>query len=1685
MASRLEKYRKKKLKQQAAQQAPQQSAPQQPPQQRLPQQLQLQHAAPPPPPPPRPGGSSPHHPVALSRNGGAGGGKSTVFVAPDGSMFNDIELYREYMQSIDGGGAAPAAAAASADGAAGVGGGAQERKQRVSIAERATQLSASRGPRERVMLLKCRETVSLINKDIRDPRDHQRVPSFMSDLEGDLTLFRRIVKVVLSTSETPTAQARDIQGMTATQLRAVLSEAVGNVQAATRPARADSSANRHPGGAQEGRSSSSASASSPSKGRRAAFANSHAGSSTGKKSGTSGQFKAQTPQRQKGRGRLGQFDLPRFMGKLRHKLSDASQAPALHSSVRSLKAVGLTRQDEQYRRTHLEVVFEEYDFNHDGVVSPQELELLMANISKDAHKGGARSHHARARAGEFVEEEVTHDELEMAMRRLDRDKDGVLSRGEFTSSLSAELGGISRDEFDEFVTAVLKIPNRKSLIPILARAPPWKPRRKGKERSAKKGDRGSERGGGGVGGGKDGKRGQDEEVKPYQEGDEIFHPQDGQDGSGGSGQVRKMGTLSTLNLSVNESIPEEDDSDDDDGDNDGRGRGASALRKEGVSGAHLLHRLSIKGSISGSIADKLVADIGKRGETQEREDWVDQFFKDVANEEAEGGESRRNVVVAARMRPVLQDGREDGAALDAGGGGKEGGGAAAFGDTGNDDDDMGDAGRIDVDMEANCVIVTQGVTAHKGSRRRPRPLSFAFDHCFDDDTGQEEVFDAVGMAVLRNTWLGYNASLFAYGQTGSGKSYTMTGPGGGLRRTQDDADVEGIVPRLCRRLFELAGHSISRSPSAATKDSGMQVEMSYMELYNERIHDLLDPNERGKGARSTWGSVGKKADTDNSASEPNLQARESPTGGVYVSGLTKHVVASYEDLQLLLDEGNKVRVMAATAKNSQSSRSHAVCTLYVTRTEPSESEIVQRKSQISLVDLAGSECVTVHAGGDGGASGASPPPKGVSSRQLQTTQQRRVRETSSINKSLLCLGSVIKLLAEDPNSHIPYRNSVLTMLLKPALGGNARTVMIANLSPTEMDFADTLSTLRYASHARMITQSAKVNSFRRQKYISELHKEIGKLRSALANTNEDKAALAVRMEGLAHTLKDVTTSAEKKAFQTAAMGRKRRSTLQGMGIAVGLSKLKDAQMQQSTPHLVLVSKDPLQAGRIIIYLPVGTTRFGKKDAPIEQDVFLAGLGVAAEHCVVVNSSTEVRLYRPRSDTSEDATLVVNEVPVVDPVVLAHGDRLSIGQHHVYDYFSPGGSRTPAAVAIAQQRREAREAAAAKNTPKRQNQRAEERAASKLQDQNEKAIADVEEAGRMVHDLGFEFTYRVELGSSTVATTGNSSTLLSADKAPVPLAKAIGSASSLAVFVVCHYPAATGEGKGDGGEAGGGGVTGGGESKGEGKDTPGRAASSSKELGPTFFRCTSLQFHETMYRLRELYYGKDVQRRSSVDGAASAAAAAAAVAEGEGASPSGVELDANDADAAVGGGTSDVKHDVTWYDFIACYVDLDLALPLNGGLDVPEERRQGMSKLVAETASQGYWLPGAVGAGTSGARGALGGDGGGFGSTPGSVQPLSHQGRMGNSADGADGMIDPEDDHTEMEKKDCQVKSLIQENTRLIQLLKRASQRAHLEEKYSKVNYFSPDIETFTDMLHRDLEAIADRHLEIFDNQSRE
>ena len=421
------------------------------------------------------------------------------------------------------------------------------------------------------------------------------------------------------------------------------------------------------------------SASSTSKSRRAAFANRNAGRSTGKKSGTSGQFKAQTPQRQKGRGRLGQFDLARFMGKLRHKLSDASQAPALHSSVRSLKAVGLTRQDEQYRRTHLEVVFEEYDFNHDGVVSPQELELLMANISEDAHKSGARSHHARARGAESVEEEVTHDELEMAMRRLDRDKDGVLSRGEFTSSLSAELGGISRDEFDEFVTAVLKIPNRKSLIPILARAPPWKPRRKGKERSAKKGDRGSDRGGGGGGGGgggKDGKRGQDEEVKPYKEGDEIFQPQHGQNGSG---RGRNVGTLSTLNLSVNESIPEEDDSDDDDGDFDGPGRGASALREEGVSGAHLLHRLSIKGSISGSIADKLVADMGKRGEKQEQEDWVDQFFADVANEEAEGGESRRNVVVAARMRPVLQDGREDGAALDAGVSGEEGGGRRRLG----------------------------------------------------------------------------------------------------------------------------------------------------------------------------------------------------------------------------------------------------------------------------------------------------------------------------------------------------------------------------------------------------------------------------------------------------------------------------------------------------------------------------------------------------------------------------------------------------------------------------------------------------------------------------------------------------------------------------------------------------------------------------------------------------------------------------------------------------------------------------------------------------------------------------------------------------------------------------------------------------------------------------------------------
>lgn len=284
--------------------------------------------------------------------------------------------------------------------------------------------------------------------------------------------------------------------------------------------------------------------------------------------------------------------------------------------------------------------------------------------------------------------------------------------------------------------------------------------------------------------------------------------------------------------------------------------------------------------------------------------------------------------------------------------------------------------------------------------------SFTLDHsiwshdCKDPHfVDQPQVFTALGAEVLSNAFDGYNACVFAYGQTGSGKTYTMMGQPG------DD----GIIPRLCQELFA----------RTSTVDEGTvhTVEVSYLEIYQERVRDLLAVGDGG----------------------PVLKVREHSATGPYVQGLTRLAVTVHSEVEMLMRRGNKLRTTAKTAMNDTSSRSHAVFTLHVSqRTE----HIGEKASRISLVDLAGSERVAKT-----GATG------------------ERLKEGAQINKSLSALGLVIKALAAagdggSDETFVPYRDSVLTWLLKDSLGGNAKTVMIATISPSIDNIDETISTLR-------------------------------------------------------------------------------------------------------------------------------------------------------------------------------------------------------------------------------------------------------------------------------------------------------------------------------------------------------------------------------------------------------------------------------------------------------------------------------------------------------------------------------------------------------------------------------------------------------------------------------------------------
>uniref|UniRef100_A0A671LSF4 Kinesin-like protein n=1 Tax=Sinocyclocheilus anshuiensis TaxID=1608454 RepID=A0A671LSF4_9TELE len=344
-----------------------------------------------------------------------------------------------------------------------------------------------------------------------------------------------------------------------------------------------------------------------------------------------------------------------------------------------------------------------------------------------------------------------------------------------------------------------------------------------------------------------------------------------------------------------------------------------------------------------------------------------------------------------------------------------------------------------------CLTVTSPHTVRLHCK--PEPRTFTYDHVADMNTSQEEVFSSVAKNIVESCMNGYNGTIFAYGQTGSGKTFTMLGPSE-LDNFSDE--LRGVIPRSFEYLFFLINREVERSGGLKS----FLCKCSFIEIYNEQIYDLLD-------------SV-----------STSLFLREDIKRGVFVEGAVEKYAASAAEAYQVLSMGWRNRRVASTSMNRESSRSHAVFTMTLESKETGQEVVNIRTSQLNLVDLAGSE------------------------RQRDThAEGSRLKEASSINRSLMCLGQVIMALMDvsnGKNRHICYRDSKLTFLLRDSLGGNAKTYIIANVHPGSKCFGETLSTLQFAQRAKLIKNKAMVNEDT-QGNVRQLQAEVRKLKEQLAN----------------------------------------------------------------------------------------------------------------------------------------------------------------------------------------------------------------------------------------------------------------------------------------------------------------------------------------------------------------------------------------------------------------------------------------------------------------------------------------------------------------------------------------------------------------------------------------------------------
>ena len=527
-----------------------------------------------------------------------------------------------------------------------------------------------------------------------------------------------------------------------------------------------------------------------------------------------------------------------------------------------------------------------------------------------------------------------------------------------------------------------------------------------------------------------------------------------------------------------------------------------------------------------------------------------------------------------------------------------------------------------------CIEMTENQTTIKDELGQPK--TFTFDHSFwshdcyielengylsPDDSGkytdQKIVFETLGKQILDNAWEGYHCCLFAYGQTGSGKSYSMVGYGAN----------KGIVPISCEEIFKRIGEN---------KDPQIhyEVEVSMLEIYNEKVQDLLVP-------------INKRPPT-------GLKIRESKALGVFVADLTKYPVSSYEEISNKMDEGYQNRTIGSTLMNSTSSRAHTIVTIEFKQVNTQGKLKSEKLSKINLVDLAGSERAN-----STGATGA------------------RLKEGCNINKSLLVLGNVINTLADKALGKKkdvlpPYRDSALTRILQNALGGNSKTVMICALSPASINYEETLSTLRYADRAKKIQNKAVVNESEHDKVVRLLREENNDLKKKIEELSKKLLGGTVQDEDK-EAFKELKAQYDETQKLCESMSKTFSERLEEAKKAdkeLGIEKVDITK-----PHLIVLNEDPQLSHKLKYSLKELPIYVGRKHGNPEPKIKLSGIGIKQNHAIFISGEKENEIILKPNESDAIKYIYINgkKIKSQDGQKLKNKDRIVFGNNTILIY----------------------------------------------------------------------------------------------------------------------------------------------------------------------------------------------------------------------------------------------------------------------------------------------------------------------------------------------------------------------------------------------------------------------------------